>query len=196
MTSRKYLILWVIKLASRLFLHPFFKIVIHGMENIPEKGGFILSPKHQRWEDVPLLNLAAGKPLYYIAKHELFNNFLSNWFFSSLGGIPLNREHLMESRRSLVKIIEVLNLGEGVVVFPEGTYYMNKVGPGQIGIVKLILSQSNVPFIPVGINYLRTGLRTQVKITFGNPIRAEKEMPAAMFLTILMKKIAGLSGLC
>jgi len=195
MTSRKYLILWVIKLACRLFLQPFFKISTHGIENIPEKGGFILSPKHQRWEDIPLLSLAAGKPLYYIAKHELFNNFLSNWFFSSLGGIPLNRERLMESRSSLVKIIEVLNQGEGVVVFPEGTYYMNKVGPGQTGIVKLMLSRSNAPFIPVGINYLRTGLRTQVKITFGKPIYAEKEMPAAMFLNILMKKIAGLSGL-
>ncbi|MEA3358498.1 MAG: lysophospholipid acyltransferase family protein [Thermodesulfobacteriota bacterium] len=196
MISRKYLILWVIKLACRLFLQLFFKISIHGIENIPGKGGFILSPKHQRWEDIPLLSLAAGKPLYYIAKHELFNNFLSNWFFSSLGGIPLNRERLMESRKSLVKIIEVLNLGEGVVVFPEGTYYMNRVGPGQIGIVKLILSRLNVPFIPVGINYLRTGFRIQVKITFGKPIHAEKEMPVAMFLNILMNKIAGLSGLC
>ena len=68
---------------------------------MPEKGPFILLPKHQRWEDIPIIDLALQKPLYYIAKYELFNNVLFRWFITSAGGIPLNRERPMESRRSL-----------------------------------------------------------------------------------------------
>jgi len=44
MVTKRYLILWPTKLLCRLFLRPFFKISIHGIENIPEKTGFILSP--------------------------------------------------------------------------------------------------------------------------------------------------------
>ncbi len=195
MVTKRYLILWPTKLLCRLFLRPFFKISIHGIENIPEKTGFILSPKHQRWEDIPILSLVSSKPLYYIAKHELFDNFLFSWFFSSLGGIPLNRTRPIESRNSLTKIIEILNQRQGIVLFPEGTYYMNKIGPGKTGIIKMIQSRLNVPFIPVGINYVKVGFRNQVTINFGKPIYAEKEMTPSMLLHILMKNIAELSGL-
>jgi len=196
MVAKRYIIFWPTKLLCRLFLKPFFNISIHGIENIPEKTGFILSPKHQRWEDIPILSLVSSKPLYYIAKHELFDNFLSNWFFSSLGGIPLNRARPIESRNSLTKIIETLNQRQGIVLFPEGTYYMNKIGPGKTGIIKMIQSRLNVPFIPVGINYTKVGFRNQVKINFGKPIYVEKEMTPSMLLHILMKNIAELSGLC
>lgn len=50
----------------------------------------------------------------YVAKHELFTNPLSNWFLGSLGGIPLNRDRPLESRRSIRAMIEFLREGEGV----------------------------------------------------------------------------------
>ena len=177
-------------------MSPFFRLETDGIENLPQKSAFILLPKHQRWEDIPLLSLATPRPLYYVAKYDLFKNPLSNWFLRSLGGIPLNRQRPLESRRSLQAIIGFLKKGEGVVVFPEGTYYRNKMGPAHIGIVRLILSRFSLPFIPVGMNYSGKGARTLARINFGKEFYTDPSAPASLFLDNMMKEIEGLSGLC
>jgi 1-acyl-sn-glycerol-3-phosphate acyltransferase len=112
-----------------------------------------------------------------------------------VGGIPLNRQRPLESRRSIKALIEFLKKGEGVVVFPEGTYYKGRMGPGQTGMVRLILSRLKLPFIPVGINYSREGIRTLVRIRFGNAIYGDSSAPANEFLDHIMKEIAQLSGM-
>ena len=193
--GRKDWVYWITKNAGRILLSPFFRLKADGKEKLPQNSPFILLPKHQRWEDIPLLALAAPRPLYYVAKYELFINYLSNWYLSSVGGIPLNRQRPLESRRSIKALIEFLKRGEGVVVFPEGTYYVGRMGPGQTGMVRLILSRLKLPFIPVGINYSREGARTLVRIRFGDAFYGDSSVPANEFLDIIMKEIAQLSGL-
>ncbi len=163
---------WVFRgtrVLARMMLSLFFRREVRGLENLPQKQAFILLPKHQRWEDIPLLALATPRPLYYVAKYELFLNPVSDWFLHSLGGIPLNRDRPLESRRSLNIMIQVLNEGEGLVVFPEGTYYRNRMGPGRPGLVRLILSRLSLPFVPVGIRYAGQEGRERVSIRFGRP---------------------------
>lgn len=196
MGGRKNWVFWATKAACRILLPPFFYLETDGMENLPQESAFILLPKHQRWEDIPLLSLATPRPLYYVAKYDLFKNPLGNWFFRSLGGIPLNRQRPLESRRSLEAIIEFLKKGEGVVVFPEGTYYRNKMGPGHVGIVRLIISRLSLPFIPVGMNYSGKGARTLVRINFGKALYADSAASPGSFLDNVMKEIGELSGLC
>lgn len=180
--------------VCRAVLSPFFHTETSGVQHLPRKEAFILLPKHQRWEDIPLLSLATPRPLYYVAKSELFCNPLSKWFLSSLGGIPLNRQRPLESRRSLLALICFLKEGEGAVVFPEGTYYQNKMGPGQVGMVRLILSRLTIPFIPVGIRYAREGPRIVVRVKFGKAFHADSKMPANAFVDRMMIEIARLSG--
>ena len=189
------LVYFIIKAAARVFLAPFFEIRVIGQENLPERGAFILLPKHQRWEDIPLLGLASPVPLYYVAKNELFLNRLSNWFMSSLGGIPFERRRPMASRNSIKAVVGLLKEGAGVVVFPEGTYYRNSIGLGHVGLIRLIHSQIEVPFIPVGIHYSRKGMRRRVDIQFGKSIPWESSIEPEAFLAAAMKEIRSLSGL-
>lgn len=195
MGGRKNWAVWIIRTVSRILLSPFFCLETEGIENLPQKSAFVLLPKHQRWEDIPLVGLATPRPLYYIAKYELFKNPISSGFFKSLGGIPLNRQHPVESRHSIRSVIELLRKGEGVVVFPEGTYYRNRMGLGHKGMVRLILSRLSLPFIPVGVNYSRRGWRTLVRIKFGKASYADSEMAVSAFHDFMMKEIAELSGL-
>lgn len=174
---------------------PFFRIETAGLENLPRDSAFILLCKHQRWEDIPLLGVATPRPLYYIAKYELFKKALSSRFFRALGGIPLNRQRPLESRRFLQATIALLEKGEGVVIFPEGTYYRNKMGPGQVGMVKFVLSRLKLPFIPVGINYAAGRRRGRVRIQFGQALQSDPALPADTFVNRMMKQIAALSGL-
>jgi len=195
MKGRNNWVLWSTKIVGRMLMSLSFCLERNGIENLPKKSAFILLPKHQRWVDIPLLGLATPRPLYYIAKHELFRNSLSNWFIRSLGGIPLNRKRPLESRGSIKAMVEFLEKGEGVVIFPEGTYFRNAMGPGHTGIVRYVISRLTLPFIPVGINYSGKGFRTLVRINFGKPIYTHSEISANIFLDDIMKEIAQLSGL-
>ncbi len=185
----------LIKILVRVLLWPFFRIEVGGLQNLPRDRAFILLSKHQRWEDIPLLSLATPRPLYYIAKYELFKNALSYRFFSALGGIPLNRQRPLESRRFLQATIQLLEKGEGIVIFPEGTYYRNKMGPGQTGMVRFVLSRLKLAFIPVGINYANNRWRTRVRINFGKAFHTDPTLSADTFVNRMMKEIAALSGL-
>lgn len=180
---------------ARIALYPFYHIEIEGRERLPQKDAFILLPKHQRWQDIPIIALATPRPLYYIAKYELFTNRLAGWVLESLGGIPLNREQPMKSRRSIKAMMEFLKGGEGVVIFPEGTYYENTMGPGKSGMLRLIISRLSFPLIPAGVHYKKLHSRTAVRVSFGDPIYPDKSVPTESVLSTVMQKIAVLSGL-
>ena len=193
--ERKAFVFGLTRIAAKLCLYPFFRTEVYGLENLPVKNAFILLPKHQRWEDIPLLSLAAPRPLYYIAKYELFTNPVSRWFLYSVGGIPLNRSRPLESRRSFKALIYFLRKGEGIVIFPEGTYYNNEMGRGQVGLIRMIHSRFMVPFIPVGIHYLKKRGKRIVRIDFGRPIYEKSSVTAEGLLDRIMKEIARLSDL-
>ena len=191
---RSALTLRLTRPTARIFLSQVFKMKTRGLENLPNQRGFILLSKHRRWEDIPLLSLAMPRPLYYVAKYELFLNPISRWFVSSLGGIPLNRSRPLESRKSLKTMLDLLEKGEGIVIFPEGTYYRSRMGRGHVGLIRMILSRSTVPFIPVGINYAAKSARTLVEINFGRPIYESSSDRVESFLDQMMMEIGRLSG--
>ncbi|SPD74885.1 Acyltransferase [uncultured Desulfobacterium sp.] len=190
---------WLIRLSRIMagaFFMPLFRLETEGVEHIPENGPFVLLPKHQRWEDVPIVGLATPRPLYFVAKNELFSNPFNAWFFRSLGGIPLNRQRPIESRQYLNAVVDQLMSGEGVVLFPEGTYFRERMGPGRTGLIRLILTRFSPPFIPIGLRYIRIGLmKTEVRVNFGRRVFSDTEEPVNIFVDRVMKEIARLSGI-
>jgi 1-acyl-sn-glycerol-3-phosphate acyltransferase len=140
--------------------------------------------------------VAFQKPLYYVAKHELFENPVRKWVLSSLGGIPLNRERPLESRQSLKMMLRLLEEGSSVVIFPEGTYYRKRMGPVYRGLLRMIIHRVEVPLIPVGIRYCKKGWRTLVTINIGSPLYEENSSRNLNgIVDIVIREIARLSGL-
>jgi len=195
MEKRRDPVFRIAKTAAHLVLPFFFRVETYGLENLPRRSAFVLLPKHQRWEDIPLLGIVTPRPLYYIAKSELFDSPVTNWLLRSMGGIPLNRQRPLVSRRYLLTTIGLLKKGEGVVVFPEGTYHRDEMGKGHIGIVRLIATRLSLPFIPVGIHYSSGKGRTLVSIKFGKPCYKEPDLAPIGFFDYMMQEIATLSGL-
>lgn len=183
----------VMRWIARATLFPFFRMKKEGLSFIPDRGAFILLPKHQRWEDIPLLGIASPRPLYYVAKHELFINPLSRWFLRGLGGIPINRVRPLESRASIKAMMRYLREGEGIAIFPEGTYVQDEVGPARAGLMRMISSRFVVPFIPVGFFYRKSSMRIKVTIRFGKPLYKDRFPTTEGFVRIVMAEIARLS---
>lgn len=192
--ERSRLAVWIVKHASKALLSPFFKINIRGTHNIPEKGSFVLLPKHQRWEDIPLIAISIKRPLYYVAKQELFNNSISKRLITMLGGLSLNRQNPARSRGTYSTVLQKLAKEEGVVIFPEGTYFKDRMGPGQIGLIRLVFSNINTLFIPAGIQYTHGKGRVKVQISIGEPVKADNFGSVEELFNFAMHEIADLSG--
>jgi 1-acyl-sn-glycerol-3-phosphate acyltransferase len=139
--------------------------------------------------------MTVPRPLFYVAKHELFQTMFSRWLISSLGGIPLNRKRPLESRVSIRTIWSLLRKGEGIVIFPEGTYYPKTMGPGHSGLIRMICGRMEIPCIPVGIRYSSDRFRKSVRIVFGEPIYSNPGTDGPEFHQRIMREIAALSDL-
>lgn len=193
--ERRKTLVRLTRILAKIILSPFFRIRASGLEHLPRHRAFILLPKHQRWEDIPLLSIAVPRYAYYIAKYELFTNPVLGLFLFALGGLPLNRARPLESRHVLKRMMRYLKNGEVIVIFPEGTYFKNRVGAGHTGMIRWVRSRSGNLFVPVGIQYTKKFIRQQVHINFGEPIRDEPTIRVEDLLQRIMSEIARLSDL-
>ncbi len=194
----------IIKIIGHLCFGLIYNLKIEGQEKIPAQGPAIILPKHQFWTDIPLVGLSVPKLLSYIAKRELFLYPLVRHFLIAMGGIPLDRLKPIKSLNSFRYIEKLLEAGEFIVLFPEGTYYPNAIGPGKHGLIQRLLywqekmkrnGLKRIAFIPMGLNYSSAGWRRNIEIKIGEPIYAPYEMESKEFTKIIIQEIARLSGI-
>ena len=205
MTIRRSNILYkLIRDIGHLYLRLIYRIQVQGRENIPAEGPGVLLPKHQYWTDIPLVALAAWRPVSYIAKQELFAYPGVRHFISALGGIPLDRANPVKTLDSFRHLERLLLGKEFVVIFPEGTYYPRSMGRGKHRLIERILrfqekkkweGEQALPFIPMGIHYLKKKVRSEVRVKIGPPLYANGKTEAQEFTRVILEEIARLSGL-
>ncbi|MEE9195290.1 MAG: lysophospholipid acyltransferase family protein, partial [Alphaproteobacteria bacterium] len=124
---------------------------IRGLENLPQHP-CILASKHQSAWDTLIFALVVDGPSF-VFKQELLWVPPLGWYIRHAGGIPINRKGGGKALRKMVDTARaVLNAGQYIVIFPEGT----RVPPGERlayhpGIAAFY-SQLAVPVVPVAVN--------------------------------------------
>src|SRR4051794_32462660 len=112
------LVYWTARAILEPAIVAYFRFRRTGRGHIPA-GPVILATNHRSFLDPFLVGLCARRPVYFMAKKELFHNRLVGWLLSRLGAFPVRRgESDLESVRTS---LELLERGQAVVVFPEGT---------------------------------------------------------------------------
>ena len=138
--------------ALELFSRVFWRLSVKGKEHIPEKGSFILAPVHRSNIDTVIVAACTRRRMRYMGKDTMWKYRWSDWFFSSMGGIPVHRESA--DREALKLSLDVAaNSGEPIVMFPEGTRQIGPVirpedmhdGPAYVA------AKTGIPIVPVGI---------------------------------------------
>ncbi|HHY13403.1 MAG TPA: 1-acyl-sn-glycerol-3-phosphate acyltransferase [Thermoanaerobacterales bacterium] len=138
-----------VKTVFSIVFRILFKLEVIGRENVPEDGPLILCSNHISWLDPIIIACTVNRKLHYMAKSELFHNPFLRYIFNSLGAFPVKRKRA--DRKAIRKSLELLDKGEVLGLFPEGT--RSKTGkllkpePG----VALIALKSNSPILPVAI---------------------------------------------
>jgi 1-acyl-sn-glycerol-3-phosphate acyltransferase len=197
--KRNSIIYSLTKKLAQLVFSIFYRIETEWKTTLPDHGPMIILPKHQYWTDIPIVSLAFKPLLHFVAKKELFKYPLIRDYLSLLGGLPVDRKQSIRTLDSFKALVSLLRAGEKIVIFPEGTYVRNGVGPGKSRLLEMILRfQSElgypIPFIPVGIRYgQRLGWRRRVEVCIGSPLFAEKDSDA---VPLTYRAIEEISRLC
>jgi 1-acyl-sn-glycerol-3-phosphate acyltransferase len=126
----------------------FFGLQVEGLEHIPRTGAAILAPNHVSYLDPVVVGVSLPpRRIHFMAKGELFRGRLGGWFFRSLQAYPVDRERLDPS--TLKRTLSLLEAGQIVLMFPEGTRGDGRaLGPAKPG-VAMIAARSRVPVVPV-----------------------------------------------
>jgi 1-acyl-sn-glycerol-3-phosphate acyltransferase len=134
---------------SRWLFTVFFSYRVYGQENIPEEGAVILASNHSSYFDPPLVGVASKRAMWYLARKTLLEWPVLGPVFPSLNVIPVDRDG--NDRTALKNIIRLLQSGEGVVLFPEGTRspdgHLQKAQPG----LGMIVAKTLAPVVPVRV---------------------------------------------
>jgi len=129
-----------------------------GLDNIPNEGAVIIAANHLSIWDPIVIGAAVQRPINFMAKAELFRNSLFAFILRHLNAFPVKRGSA--DRSALRNSLDLLNQGQVLGIFPEGTRNTDGLAKVQNGTAMIAL-KSGAPIVPVAC------IRTDKKIPFG-----------------------------
>ncbi|QBI21833.1 1-acyl-sn-glycerol-3-phosphate acyltransferase [Egibacter rhizosphaerae] len=162
-------------------LNALFRPSVEGIENVPDRGPAILASNHLSGLDVVLMPAVLQRPLFFVGKSEYFRG-PARWFFRNVGVIPVARHGGDAAEASLRKGQEILECGQLLGIYPEGTRSPDgRLHRGKTGPVRLAL-RTGAPIVPVAmLGTNRAVVRKtpvprlgRVGVRFGEPIDVQR----------------------
>jgi 1-acyl-sn-glycerol-3-phosphate acyltransferase len=126
-----------------------FRVRVVGKGRVPTQGAYILAPSHRSILDVPFAAYVTPRTVRFLAKDDLFRSSFGRKLFDALGAVEVERG---TADRGAMRVLErVLERGEPVAIFPEGT---RRSGPEITELfagAAFLSVKFGVPIVPVGI---------------------------------------------
>jgi long-chain acyl-CoA synthetase len=184
-------VLFAVVQVLAFLTRPFIRFRHSGVERLPARGPYILSPNHQAYVDPFLLAAAlpyrAFRDLFFVGAAEYFETPLSRWFARMVNLIPVDPD------ANLVAAMQAgaagLRLGKILVLFPEGERSIDgelkKFRKG----APILSAHLDAPIVPVALDglyalwargrslnwrLLKPWRRAAVTYEFGEPLQAKK----------------------
>ena len=206
------------KLFKHVLLGPGLKAFYHpwseGLENVPKDGAAILASNHLSFSDSIFLPLVLKRKVVFLGKSEYFTGkgikgAATRAFMEGVGTIPVHRGGGRSSEAALRTGMQVLDAGELLGIYPEGTRSTDgRLYRGKTGVARLAI-EAGVPVIPVAMIGTdvaqpvgqKVPSRVSIGVRIGKPIEItaymgrQEDREALRELTDkVMTEIAKLSG--
>src|SRR5271166_5846297 len=169
------LLYWTLRAILVPFFLLYFRLQRVGREHLPRSGPLLLASNHRSFLDPFVIGTLVKRPVYYMAKRELFEKRWQAWILNALGAFPVDRG--AGDGDAMATARTILERGDCVVVFPEGTRVRRgPLGAPRRGVGRLAL-ETGAPVAPVsviGTDQVRRGWRIRprkVRLRVGRPLR-------------------------
>lgn len=139
----------LVRFVVVVFCRSWLKLSVKGSHNIPASGAFILAPVHRSIMDIPISSAVTRRRMHFMGKDSLWRNKYFGYFFSGLGAFPVTRGSA--DLEALRRCIIVINSGEPLVLFPEGTRQNGDDLQPLFDGAAYVAIKTQVPIVPVGI---------------------------------------------
>lgn len=146
---------WIFK---HLIIGPFLKTIyrpwVEGAENLPATGPVILVGNHLSVIDSFFMPVMVDRRVYFLAKSDYFTGkgpkgWLVKKFMLGVGQLPIDRSGGKASEASLTTGLSVLDRGDVLGIYPEGTRSPDaQLYRGRTGVARLVL-ESGATVVPV-----------------------------------------------
>lgn len=155
---------------AHAILRAFFAIVypirVIGVQNVPMDGPVILCGNHLSFLDPPCVAASIQRPVFFIAKHELFEHKWLRPIISGLGAFSVTRGAM--DLKAMRRALGVLKEGSILGIFPQGTRDLKGEHRMETG-VALIAQRSQAPLVPIHIFGPYKPFR-KTRVVFGRPL--------------------------
>jgi 1-acyl-sn-glycerol-3-phosphate acyltransferase len=165
---------WVLRGLLVPFFLVYFRMQRVGREHLPKTGPLLLASNHRSFLDPFVIGTLIRRPVYYMAKRELFEKRWQAWILNALGAFPVDRG--AGDGDAMATARAILERGDCVVVFPEGTRMRRRpLGDPRRGVGRLAL-ETGAPVAPIaviGTDEVRRGWRIRprkVRLRVGRPL--------------------------
>ena len=179
-TPLRKFVVWSLTRIFRLFM----KLEVRSLENFPMSGAVIVVSNHVNFFDVFPMQISMPRPIFFMAKAELFKFPPVDIVFRNCGAFPVYRgEKDAWAMRHAKKVLEhEQTLG----MFPEGTRSKGRgLSVAKTGSARLAI-EANCPLVPMAIEgvdrlFKRFPRSTHIVVTFQPPLLPKPdETPLAL----------------
>ena len=138
------------------WLRLIFRPQVTGVEHLPTDGSAILASNHLSFSDSIFLPIVVKPHITFLAKSDYFSSpGLKGWatklFMSAAGQVPVDRSGGRASEAAINTGVRILNQGELLGIYPEGTRSPDgRLYRGKTGVARMAL-EARVPVIPVAM---------------------------------------------
>lgn len=126
-----------------------FRVEVEGLEHFPKTGACVVAPVHRSNLDTPILAWVTRRRLRFMGKDSLWKSRFGNWYLTALGGFPVERG--TADREALRACQAIIERGEPLVMFPEGTRRDGESITELFDGPAFIAARAGVPIIPIGV---------------------------------------------
>lgn len=135
-------------IGYRRWLARLYRVELRHAERIPAEGPAILVANHESLLDPWLLGLATRRPIRFMAKAELWRSPLVGRVMDAFGTFPVQRG--AGDRAALGRAEQLLEAGELLAIFPQGTVLPYRHRPWLRGAARLAIA-TGTTIVPVCI---------------------------------------------
>ena len=183
------------------------KITVLGKQNIPKKGAVLFAVNHPNGLVDPLYVTTTNKRHnHFLVRAASFKNPFIKKILESLYLLPIYRirdgiQQLANNKEIFEKCHKILNSGETLMIFPEGSHDKKRaIRPLSKGFTRIVFGaleknkNLEITIIPVGITYQHPShFPVKVIVNYGQPITTRtifEANPLAKSINILKAEVS------